>query len=240
MVKIIVGILIFAQLAFASSTDLAYLAKKYFLQGRYGDSYEKYSLALKETRKEGDIASEGRILTSMATLATHAMEYDEAKKLFEQVHFEALDNKGKEDFCKAYMEFYNLQGEYKKSFEFAKKQSFKKASASFLGEASVAAAGNKNNKEADSYLKKIDKSDAPGQLAFYKAKTADLKGENAKELYEKALKYSVEKKRYFTTAIILQSLFEITNNKDYAKRSAAVFKELGLAKPYQKIKEKIK
>jgi len=233
-------LLIVAQIIFAASGDYAYQAKKYFSQGRYGAAYGQYELALKEAKKEADLVAEGRILTSMARLATHAMEYEEAKKIFEKVRVNSLDEKSQEDFYKAYMEFYNLQGEYKKAYEIASRNSFKKASALFWGEAAVAAAGSKNNAEADSYIKKINKSDSPGQLAFYKAKVADLKGENSIELYENALKLSIEKKQYFISATILLRLAEITGNKDYAERSAAVFSELGLAKPFEKATEAVK
>jgi len=233
-------LLIVAQTIFAASGDYAYQAKKYFSQGRYEAAYGQYELALREAKKEADLVAEGRILTSMATLATHAMEYEEAKKIFEKVKVNSLDEKSREDFYKAYMEFYNSQGEYGKAYEMASRNSFKKASAVFWGEAAVAAAGSRNNSEADSYIKKISKGDSPGQLAFYKAKVADLKGENSKELYEDALKLSVEKKRYFTSATILLRLAEITGNRDYAERSAAVFSELGLAKPFQKANEAMK
>jgi hypothetical protein len=233
-------VLLLCSVTFAGSGDYAYQAKKYISQGRYGAAYGQYTLALKEAKKEADLVAEGRILTSMATLATHAMEYEEAKKIFEKVRVNSLDEKSKEDFYKAYMEFYNLQGEYAKAFEIASKNSFKKASAIFLGEAAIAAAGSKNNGEADSYIKKISKCNSPGQLAFYKAKVADLKGENSRELYENALKLSIEKKQYFTSGNILLRLAEITGNKDYATRSAAVFNELGLAKPFQKADEAIK
>jgi len=237
-ILLIVGIVV--QTTFATSGDYAYQAKKYFSQGRYGAAYSQYELALKEARKEADLVAEGRILTSMATLATHAMEYEEAKKIFEKVKVNSLDEKSREDFYKAYMEFYNLQEEYRRAYEIASRNSFKKASAVFLGEAAVAAAGSKNNREADSYIKKISKCKSPGQLAFYKAKVADLQGENSKELYENALKLSVEKKQYFTSAIILLRLAEITGDKDYAARSAMVFSELGLAKPFQKANEAMK
>jgi len=232
MVRII--LLIGVQAIFAASGDYAFQAKKYFAQGRYGAAFGQYELALKEAKKEADLVAEGRILTSMATLATHAMEYEEAKKIFDKVRVNSLDEKSKEDFYKAYMEFYNFQGEYRKAYDVASTNSFKKASATFLGEAAIAAAGSKNHSEADSYIKKINKCDSPGQLAFYKARVADLKGENPKELYENALKLSVEKKQYFTSATILLRLSEITGNRDYAERSAAVFSELGLAKPFQK------
>ncbi|MDR2595241.1 MAG: hypothetical protein LBC87_10785 [Fibromonadaceae bacterium] len=228
------------QIIFAASGDFAYQAKKYFSQGRYEAAYGQYEFALREARKEADLVAEGRILTSMATLATHAMEYEEAKKIFEKVRINSLDEKSREDFYKAYMEFYNLQGEHRNAFEIANKSSFKKASAVFLGEAAVAAAGSKNNSEADSYIKKISKCNSPGQLAFYKARVADLKGENSRELYENALKLSVEKKQYFTSATILLRLSEITGDKDYAARSAAVFSELGLVKPFQKANEAAK
>jgi hypothetical protein len=234
---ILIFLLVLAQIIFAASGDYAYQAKKYLSQGRYGAAYGQYTLALKEARKEADLVAEGRILISMATLATHAMEYEEAIKLFEKIRVNSLDEKGIEDFYKAYMEFYNLQNEYKKAFEIANKNSLKKASAMFFGEAAIAAAGNKNYGEADSYLKKIDKCDSPGQLAFYKARVADLKGENSKELYDKALQFSIEKKQYFTSGIILLRLAEITGNRDYAARSASVFSELGLAKPFQKAEE---
>jgi hypothetical protein len=237
MVKNFLILLVLVQAIFAASGDYAYQAKKYLAQGRYGAAYGQYTLALKEARKEADLVAEGRILTSMATLATHAMEYEEAIKLFEKVRVNSLDEKSTEDFYKAYMEFYNLQNEYKKAFEIASKNSFKKASAMFFGEAAIAAAGNKNYEEADSYLKKIGKCDSPGQLAFYKARVADLKGENSKELYDKALQFSIEKKQYFISGIILLRLAEITGNKDYAARSASVFSELGLAKPFQKAEE---
>jgi len=232
-IVLIIGV----QAVFSSSGSYASLALKYFSQGRYGAAYSQYALALKESHKEADLASEGRILTSMATLMIHAMEYEDAKKILEQVRIDYLDEKGKEDFYKAYMEFYNMQGEYKQAFEIASKHSFKKPSAAYSGEAAIAAAGSRNNSEADAYLKKIKKCDSPGQLAFYKARVADLKNENSKELYENALKLSIEKKRYYTTGIILLHLSEITKNKDYAERSAAVFSELGLAKPFQKAKE---
>ncbi|MDR1811297.1 MAG: hypothetical protein LBQ87_00540 [Candidatus Fibromonas sp.] len=231
---------IMVQAVFAASGDYAYQARKYFSQGRYNAAYGQYERALKESRKEADLAAEGRILTSMATLLTHAMEYEEAREIFERVRVNFLDGKGKEDFYKAYMEFYNLQGEYKKAFEIAGKNSFKKASAMFLGEAAVAAAGSRNSNSADSLIKKISKCNSPGQFALYKARVADLKGENSRDLYENALKFSIEKKQYFTTGIILLRLAEITENKDYAARSAAVFGELGLAKPFQKAEEMAK
>jgi uncharacterized protein HemY len=222
---------------FAGSGDHAYQAKKYLSQGRYGAAYGQYSLALKETRKEADLAAEGRILTSMAMLAAHAMEYEEAQKLLESIRVNALDNTGKEEFHRVYMEFYNLQGQHKKAFEIAKNNFPKKALAAFLGEAAIAAAGSNSGSEADAYLKKISKSDSPGLLAFYKARVADLKGENSIELYEKALQLSIEKKRYFTTGMILLRMAQITSDKDYAARSASVFSELGLAKPFQKAEE---
>jgi len=243
MVKICYIIFCISMLAigtFAGSGDYAFLAKKYFLQGRYGAAYGQYESALREARKEADLMSEGRILTSMATLATHAMQYEDAKKLFDLVRVDALDEKGKEHFYKACMEFYNLQNQYKQAFEIASKHSFKKASAAFLGEAAVAAVGNKNRDEANAYLKKINKSNSPGQFAFYKARVADLNGENSKELYENALLFSSEKNQYFVSGIILLRLAEITGNKDYAVRSASVFSELGLAKPFQKAEEAAK
>jgi len=238
MVRII--LLIGAQIIFAASGDYAFQAKKYFVQGRYGAAFSQYEFALREAKKEADLVAEGRILTSMATLATHAMEYEEAKKIFEKVRVNSLDEKSREDFYKAYMEFYNLQGEYRRAYDIAGKNYFKKASATFWGEAAVAAAGSKNHGDADSYIKKINKCDSPGQLAFYKARVADLKGENSKDLYENALKLSVEKKQYYTSASILLRLAEITGNEDYAARSAAVFSELGLAKPFQKANEAIR
>ena len=235
--KIPLIMLIMVQTVIASSGDHAYQAKKYLSQGRYGAAYGQYILALRESQKEADLVAEGRILTSMAMLATHAMEYEDAKKLFEKVRVSSLDEKSREDFYKAYMEFYNLQGEYGKAFEIASRNSFKKPSAAFLGEAAIAAAGSKNSSAADSLVKKINKCNSPGQLALYKASVADLKGENSKELYENALQFSIEKKQYFTTGIILLRLAEITKNRDYATRSAAVFSELGLAKPFQKAEE---
>jgi len=228
------------QTTFAASGDYAYQAKKYFSQGNYNSAYIQYEKALTEARKEADLISEGRILTSMATLATHAMEYEDAKKLLDLVQINALDEKSKENFYKTYMEFYNSQGEYKQAFEIASKYSFKKTSAGFFGEAATAAAGNRKADEAASYLKQINKRDAPGQLAFYKAKVADLIGENSTKLYENALQISVEKKQYFTSATILLRLAEITGNKDYAARSASVFSELGLSKPFKKASEVVK
>jgi tetratricopeptide (TPR) repeat protein len=221
------------QTAFPASGNYAFQAKKYFAQGKYAAAYSQYELALKESRKEANLDAEGRILTSMAALAIHAMEFEDAKKLLESVRVSALDKKGEEEFYRAYMEFHNLQGEYKRAFEIAKNHSYKKPSAVFLGEAAIAAAGSKNYGEADAFLKKICKGDSPGQLAFYKAKVADLKGESASELYEKALALSIEKKRYFTTGIILLRLAQITGSKDYAARSAVVFSELGLLKPFE-------
>jgi len=225
------------QTTFAASGDYAYQAKKYFSQGRYGAAYGQYESALNEARKEADLVSEGRILTAMATLATYAMEYEEAKKLFDLVRINALDEKSEENFYKAYMEFYNLQGEYKQAFEIANRHSFKKASAVFSGEAAIAAAGSRKTDEANSYLKQISKCDSPGQLAFYKAKVADLNGENSTKLYEDALQISIEKKQYFISAIILLRLAEITGDKDYATRSASVFNELGLSKQFKKANE---
>jgi hypothetical protein len=240
MVKILLTLLIAGigvQAIFASSGDYAFQAKKYFSQGRYGLAYAQYEFALNEARKEADLISEGRILTSMATLATHAMEYEEAKKLLDLVRIDALDEKSKENFYKAYMEFYNSQGEYKQAFEFASNHSFKKASAIFFGEAATAAAGSEKAYEANSYLKQINKRDSPGQFALYKAKVADLIGENSTKLYEDALQISIEKKQYFTSAMILLRLAEITGDKNYAARSASVFSELGLSKPFKKASE---
>jgi hypothetical protein len=240
MVKTLLTLLIVGigvQTIFASSGDYAFQAKKYFSQGRYGLAYAQYEFALNEARKEADLVSEGRILTSMATLATHAMEYEEAKKFLDLVHINALDEKSKESFYKAYMEFHNLQGEYKQAFEIASKHSFKKTSAAFSGEAAIAAAGSKKSDEANSYLKQISKSESPGQLAFYRAKVADLTGENSTKLYEDALQISIEKKQYFTSAMLLLRLAEITSDKDYAARSASVFNELGLLKPFKKASE---
>jgi len=222
---------------FAASGNYAHMAKASFSQGKYEVAYGQYELALKEARKEANLAAEGRILISMAMLATHAMEYEEAKKIFDMVKTASLDNTGKEDFCRAYMEFYNLQGEYRKAFDIAKNNSFKKPNPSFFGEAAIAAAGSNNNSEADSFLKKINKKDSPGQAAFYKARVADLKGENPIELYENALTLSIEKKRFFTTGMLMLRLAQITGNKNYAARSATVFRELGLVKPFQQAEE---
>ena len=233
-------LVLLAAAVFAGSGDYAYQARKYFLQGRYGNAYDQYERALGEARKEADLVSEGRILTSMAMLAAHAMEYEGAKKLLDLVRVDALDEKGKEYFYKTYMEFYNLQGKYKEAFEIANRYSFKKASAVFFGEAAIAAAGSKKGEEADAYLKKINKGDSPGQFAFYEARVADLNDEKSMELYEKALRLSTEKKQYFTSGIILLRLAEITGNKDYAARSASVFSALGLAKPFQKAEEAAK
>jgi tetratricopeptide (TPR) repeat protein len=238
--RIAVCVLMLVAGIFAGSGDYAYQARKYFLQGRYSTAYNQYALALKESRKEADLVAEGRILTSMAMLAAHAMEYEGAKELFDLVRVDALDEKGKEYFCKAYMEFYNLQGKYKESFEIASRYSFKKTSAVFFGEAAIAAAGSKKSDEAAAYLKKINKGDSPGQLAFYEARVADLNGKESRELYENALRFSSEKKQYFTSGTILLRLAEITGNKDYAARSAAVFSGLGLAKPFQKAEEATK
>lgn len=233
-------ILIMAANVFAASGGFAAQAKKYFGQGRYEAAYNQYALALKEARKEADLGAEGRILTSMATLASHAMQYEDAKKLLDLVRVNVLDEKSKENFYKAYMEFYNLQGKYRDAFEIANRQSFKKASAAFSGEAAIAAAGSRNSSDAEAYLNKINKKDSPGQLAFYSARVADLNGRNPRELYENALRLSSEKKQFFVSGIILLRLAEITGNKDYATRSAAVFAELGLAKPFQKAEEATK
>jgi len=239
-VYVIFCIFMLAVGVFAESGDYAYQAKKYFSQGRYGNAYDQYERALGEARKEADLVSEGRILISMAMLAAHAMEYEAAKKLLDFVRTDVLDEKSKEYFCKTYMEFYNLQGKYKEALEIANRYSFKKASAAFLGEAAIAAAGNKKNGEADAYLKKINKKNSPGQFAFYEARVADLNGGKPKELYENALRLSSEKKQYFISGVILLRLAELTGNKDYATRSASVFSELGLAKPFQKAEEMAK
>ncbi|MCL2260200.1 MAG: hypothetical protein FWC15_02470 [Fibromonadales bacterium] len=233
MVRIFL-ILAVAANVFAASGGIAAQAKKYFTQGRYEAAYNQYSLALKEAHKEADLVAEGRILISMAILASHAMQYEDAKKLLDMVRVNDLDEKSRESFYMAYMEFYNLQGKYRESFDIANRYSFKKPTAAFSGEAAIAAAGSRNGGEADAHLKKINKKDSPGQLAFYKARVADLNGESPKELYEKALKISTDKKRFFVSGIILLRLAEITGNKDYAARSAAVFKELGLAEPFKK------
>lgn len=226
--------------AIAASGDFASQAKKYFSQGRYESAYNQYSFALKEARKEADLVAEGRILISMATLASHAMQYEDAKKLLDMVRLNALDERSKESFYRAYMEFYNLQGKYKEAFELAGKHSSKKPSAAFCGEAAIAAAGSRNRGEADAHLKRINKKDSPGQLAFYNARVADLNGERPKNLYENALQISTDKKQFFVSGIILLRLAELTGNKDYAARSAAVFRELGLAEPFKKAEEAAK
>ena len=233
-------ILVLAAQAFAASGGIAAQAKKYFAQGRYEAAYTQYSLALKEARKEADLVAEGRILISMATLASHAMQYEDAKKLLDMVRVNVLDEKSKESFYKAYMEFYNLQGKHREALDIAGKHSSKKPSADFSGEAAVAAAGSRNRSEAEAHLKKINKKDSPGQLAFYSARVADLNGEKPKELYENALRISTNKKRFYISGIILLRLAEITGNRDYATRSAAVFKELGLAEPFRKAEEAAK
>ncbi|MCL2282445.1 MAG: hypothetical protein FWC26_03920 [Fibromonadales bacterium] len=238
--KWLVVLLFLIQAGFAASGGNAFHAKKYFEQGRYEAAYNQYLLALKEAKKEADLVAEGRILISMATLANHAMQYEESAKLLDLVRVNTLDETSKESFYRTYMEFYNLQSKYKEAFEIAKKNSSKKPSAAFCGEAAIAAAGSKNSSEADAYLKKINKSDSPGQLAFYSAKVADLNGEKPRELYENALRISTEKKQFFISGLILLRLAEITGNKDYAARSAAVFGELGLAKPFQKAEEAAK
>jgi len=233
VVKILLVISIIVQTVFSSSGSFAFQARKYFEQGKYGVAYGQYELALVEARKEANLGAEGRILISMATIAARAMEFEEAKKLFETVNINALNKKSEEEYYKAYMEFYNLQGEYRRAFEIAKKKSFKKPDAAFLREAAIAAAGSRNHSEAANFLKGINKKSSPGQLAFYTARVADLNGENSVELYEKALSLSVKNKRYFTTGTILLRLAQITGNKDYATRSAAVFSGLGLAKPFE-------
>ncbi|GHV17282.1 hypothetical protein AGMMS49938_17990 [Fibrobacterales bacterium] len=130
-----------AQFVFAASGDYAFQAKKYLSQGRYGAAYGQYILALKESKKEADLVAEGRILTAMSNLATSAMEYEEAKKLLDKVKVEALDQNGKEDFYRTYMEFYNAQENYNAADEYSQKEKFKEPTAAYLGEQAIAAAG---------------------------------------------------------------------------------------------------
>ena len=231
---VMLGVLTLIANVFASSGNHAFYAKRYYSQGRYGAAYNQYALALGEARKEADLVAEGRILTSMATLATHAMQYEDAKKLLDLVQLNSLDERSRQNFYKAYMELYNLQGKHREAFEIARNHSFKKASANFLGQAAIAAAGSRNSSEADAYLKRINKSESPGQLAFFRARVADLNGEDSKELYQRALRFSTEKNQYFISGIILLRMAEITGDKSHAARSASVFSELGLAKPFEK------
>ncbi|MDR3000964.1 MAG: hypothetical protein LBU89_06835 [Fibromonadaceae bacterium] len=244
MVKKISGLLllglIVVQAIFASSGEHAFHAKRSYLQGRYSAAYNQYTLALREARKEADLVAEGRILTSMATLAIYAMQYEDAKKLLDLVRVNSLDEKGRENFYKTYMEFYNLQGKHREAFEIARNHSFRRASADFLGQAAIAAAGSGNSSEADAFLKRINRNESPGQLAFYRARVADLNGEDSKELYQNALRLSSEKNQYFISGIILLRMAELTGDKGYAARSASVFGELGLAIPFEKAEEAAK
>ena len=85
-------VLVFSGMSFASeSSTLAFRAQKSIANGKFAKGYGQLERALLASRKEADLASEGRVLLSMARVRIMSLDLNFADSLLKVVRPEALD-----------------------------------------------------------------------------------------------------------------------------------------------------
>ena len=90
-------VLLFSGMSFASeSSVLAFRAQKSIAKGKFAKGYGQLERALLASRKEADLAAEGRVLNSMAKIRIMSLDLDFADSLLSVVRQEVMDENTKQ------------------------------------------------------------------------------------------------------------------------------------------------
>lgn len=242
----------------SESGVLSYNGQRYFAQGRYGDAYAQFSLALQASRKEADLGAAGRVHIALSTLSVHAREFSDAASHLAAVRISELDSAGLLALLQARLELHNAQGNYAEAYQTWESRAvnvddddFSEVQVARLYcEAAIAAAGAGQPSVATELLTRAEKlydDEAPGAMAVTRAKLADLQGSTtAYELYRSALALAVSGGRYYVAGSVLLRLGQLAEQQkqsaqaiDYYERSAGVFEQLGLPRPFRSSAERL-
>jgi len=200
--------------AFASeSSVLAFRAQKSIEAGKFAKGYGQLERALLASRKESDLRSEGRILTSMAQIRVMSLDLPLADSLLTQVKKDILDNGTLVMYTRVKVASANAAGKFADAEKICRSindEKLKKIDeplkAAFYSECSIAQAGNHNESGARESLKQVGKnSDKKGGFYTYTAaRISHLLGQSdADSLYQVAEAKSIQGNRSYMTATIL-------------------------------------
>lgn len=240
------------------SGEYAHRAVQLLKQGLYQESYTQFGQALQASRKEADLQSESRIYIALAQLSTHAQDFQTAQEHLSKVRPAELNRASRTALLLTQIETHNGQGQFAQSIkllsDFQSHEKLAKIADDQLGQIYCEAAwAQAALAKADQAQQLLDQAisllndQAPGLIAYTRARIADATSQNsAYELYQVSLEQSIAQKRYFVTGTILQRLGELALQQgqksqaiDYWQRSAGVFEQLKLARPFQKVQEQL-
>lgn len=230
--------------AYASeSSIIAFRAQKSLDAGKFAKGYSQLERALLASRKESDLLSEGRILTSMAQIRIMSLDFNLADSLLSLVRESSLDNSSNAMFAQAKIALANAKNEFDIAVKICNnisEESVKKIEkpikAALYSECAIAYAGNIDYSQAQESLKLVGKnSDKKGGFyAYTAARIASLNNKTeADSLYQVAEEKSIQANRSYTTATILweKSKLKTTPKKeadDLKLRCKNAFELMGL------------
>ena len=220
-------VLIFSGMSFASeSSVLAFRAQKSIAKGKFAKGYGQLERALLASRKEADLAAEGRVLNSMAKVRIMSLDLNFADSLLSVVRQEAMDENTKLMFNINKISLANARekfGEGEKICRSIEDSDIKKCDetlkASFYSGCAIAHAGNKHGDDARQALKMTAKNsdDGEGFYAYTAANVSRLLGDSDAETFYKAAEEKAIKSNFsYMTATILweRSLLKGVSKKD--------------------------
>lgn len=237
-------VLIFSGMSLASeSSVLAFRAQKSIANGKFAKGYSQLERALLASRKEADLASEGRILNSMAKIRIMSLDLDFADSLLSVVRQEVMDentklmfNINKISLANAREKFSNGENICKSIDDSDIKKCDEALKASFYSGCAIAYAGNRHEDDAKQALKMTAKNsdDDEGFYAYTAANVSRLLGNSdAESFYMTAEAKSIKSNFSYMTATILweRSLLSSQSQKEKADlrlRCKNAFELMGL------------
>ena len=207
-------VLVFSGMSFASeSSTLAFRAQKSIANGKFAKGYGQLERALLASRKEADLASEGRVLLSMARVRIMSLDLDFADSLLKVVRPEALDENSALMLNQSKVALANAREKYGDAEKICRsiddgdiKKRDEALKAAYYSECATAYAGAGHEDEANAALKMTGKnSDTDGGFyAYTAAKVKRLLGDSeAEKLYKTAEEKSIKSNYTYMTANIL-------------------------------------
>lgn len=225
----------------SESSVLAFRAQKSIEAGKFAKGYGQLERALLASRKESDLRSEGRILTSMAQVRVMSLDLPLADSLLAQVRKDALDDGSLVMYTKVKVSSANASEKFSDAEKFCNQLSGDKLKkideslkAAFYSECAIAHAGSHHGSDAQESLKLVGKnSDKKGGFyAYTAARISDLLGQSdADSLYQVAEEKSIQGNRTYMTANILwlrSQLKGAKNSSDMKLRCKNAFELMGL------------
>lgn len=237
-------ILVFSGVSLASeSSVLAFRAQKSLTKGKFAKGYSQLERALLASRKEADLAAEGRVLNSMAKIRIMSLDLDFADSLLSVIRQEAMDENTKLMFNINKISLANARDKFSDGEKICRslgdsdiKKCDEALKASFYSNCAIAYAANKREDDAKQALKMTAKNsdDDAGFYAYTAANVSRLLGNSDAESFYKAAEEKSIKGNYpYMTATILweRSLLKSTPQKekdDLRLRCKNAFELMGL------------